>query len=169
MSNELYNGFEWRLTMDEAPLPDGRIKKAVRVHRCDSVHIIAFTLSSTILLLREFRPFYGNFVWMLPGGRVDKENDPLTAAKRELREEAGVQAASIEFYCATSYSESFHFENHIYLAKDLSPAPLPQDADEQIEVHECTLSDAIQRVLSSPKVHTPSAFALLRYERDFPQ
>ena len=154
--------------MDEASLPDGRKKKLVRVHRCDSVHVLAFQKDSQILLLREFRPFYGKYVWMLPSGRVDKENDIEAGAQRELQEETGFRAKSLEHYCSTRHSESMDFTNHIFIAKDLVEDPREQDEDELIEVHAMPLKEAIEKVLQSPIVHTASAYALLRYTYEHP-
>jgi len=166
---ELFNQFGWRLTLEEAPLPDGKQKKkVVRVHRCDSVHILAFPTPSTILLLREFRPFYKTYIWMLPSGRVDKEHDIEAAAQRELQEETGFSAKSLERYCSTKHSESMDFTNHIFVAKDLVSDPLEKDEDELMEVHEMSLEEAIEKVLGSAVVHTTSAYALLRYTREHP-
>ncbi len=166
MSEQLYSGFGWTITMDSAPLPDGRVKKVARVHRCDSVHVLAFIDDDSILLLREFRPHYGDYLWMLPSGRADKETDLLKAAQRELQEETGYRADSLEPYCATNHSESMDFANHVYIARGLTPDPLPQDYDELIEVHKVSLPDAVEKVLNSLHVHTPSAYALLRYDYD---
>jgi len=168
MEKELFNQFGWELTMEEASLPDGRKKKLVRVHRCDSVHILAFDKDCNVLLLREFRPFYGKYIWMLPSGRVDKENDIETAAQRELQEETGFRSKSLTHYCTTQHSESMNFANHIFIAKDLTEDPLKQDDHELIEVHAMPLEEAIEKVLSSPVIHTASAFALLRYTHEHP-
>lgn len=166
MIEELYSGHGWKVTMEEAPLPDGRMKKAARVHRCDSVHVIAFAKDDTILLLREFRPFYGTYLWMLPSGRVDKEKDAKKAAQRELQEETGFKAGSIEFFSTMRHSESFDCANHIFIAHDLTKSPLPPDDDELIEVHEVSIEEALEKVLASPVVHSPSAYSLLRYDRE---
>ncbi len=163
---ELFSGYEWRVTLDEASLPDGRVKKTARIHRCDTVHIIAFKEQDTILLLREFRPFYGQYVWMLPTGRVNKETDHAKAAQRELQEETGHRAEVIEYYASSRHSETFDSANHVYIAKNLTRSPLPQDEDELIEVHELPYEEALEKVLSSPVVHTASAYALLRYDRE---
>lgn len=163
---ELYKGNGWRITMEEAALPDGRKKKVARVHRADAVHILAFPKAGDILMLREYRPYYGEYLWMLPSGRADKEKDMTIAAQRELQEETGYRAEKLKYWCTTNHSESLVMDNHIFIAHDLVKDPLPQDDDELIEVHVLPLEEALQKILTSPKVHTASAYALLRYLRD---
>ncbi|MBI3618504.1 NUDIX hydrolase [Candidatus Peregrinibacteria bacterium] len=109
----LYDGYGWKLMIDESALPDGRVKRAVVVHRCDSVHILAFPTPSRVLLVREFRPRYGTYLWMLPSGRADKEDDHEEAAQRELQEETGFRAERLTYYCSTRHSETFDCANHI--------------------------------------------------------
>lgn len=168
-SEELYNDGKWRIMKEAASLPDGRMKTAVRVHRCDVSHILAFPTPKTILVLHEYRPFFQGWVWLLPSGFVDKETDPLEAAKRELREETGYRANIVKDYGSSYYSKSLVAFNHYYLATDLVKDPLPQDGDEMIEVHELPLNEAMDQILGSPQIHTPSAFGLLRYIREHPE
>ncbi len=166
MNETLYDDGTWKIQLEEAALPDGRVKKASRVYRCPSVHIIATTEAGKVLMLREYRPFYGQWIWMLPSGRVDKETDIDAAARRELREETGFDAVQIRKLWEFLDSESVVVAHHVYEASGLSSAPLPQDADELIEVHECTPDEAIGNVFGSPYVHTLSAAALLRWQRE---
>ncbi|MBI5155643.1 NUDIX hydrolase [Candidatus Peregrinibacteria bacterium] len=168
-SEELFSGFGWRVSMDSAPLPDGRIKKAARVGRCDTVHILAFPSPKKVILLREFRAFYGGYVWMLPTGRVNKETDQAAAAQRELQEESGFRAGQIRFYKSFYHSETFASGNHIYIATDLTKDPLPQDHDEMIEVHVFPYEEAITKALSGTHVHSSSVCGLLTYAREHPE
>jgi ADP-ribose pyrophosphatase len=160
---ELYSDKDWQVILESASLPDGREKHVSRVKRADSAHIIAFKDDDTILMLREYRPYYGTYIWMLPSGRVDKESDHITGAQRELQEETGFRAEKLDLMCKTNYSESLIATNYIYVASGLVKDPLPQDDDELIEVHECTLEEALENVLTSEVVHTPSAYALFFY------
>ncbi len=162
---ELYSGHGWRVTLEEASLPNGKTKKIARVTRCDTAHIIAVTDNGSVLLLREYRPFFGGYIWMLPTGRVNKEPDPKIAALRELQEETGYRAEEITFLCSGNHSEGFPTTNQIFVAKKLALDPLPQDDTELIEVHECTVQEAIEHVCSSTHVHMPSAYGLLYFAR----
>lgn len=142
------------------------MKQSVQVHRCDSVHILAFSKPDHILLLKEFRPLYQEYIWMLPSGKVDKETDVPTAAARELQEETGFAARMMQPYGQINTSDSIAITHHIFLAHDLYSSPLPQDDDEMIEVHEFPIKDAIDRVFASPRIHSPSVVALLKYARE---
>ncbi len=166
LSEELYAGYGWVIARENALLPDGRVKTVARGHLCDTVHVLAFPSDNSVLLLREYRPFWKDFIWMIPSGKVDKETDLDAAAQRELREETGYRAGKIQRYCACKHTERVDFSCQIYLARELTRDPLPQDATEFIEVHELCLTEAIENVLGSSTIHTVSAFALLRYARE---
>lgn len=163
---ELFSSHGWRITFDEAPLPDGRVKRGARAHRPDIVHILALPTDDSVLLLREFRPFYGRYLWMIPSGKVDKEDNPDAAAQRELREETGYRSDDLHFYCLARHTDQLVSKNSLYIARKLVKDPLPQDASELIEVHEMPLAEAIERVLSDEFAHLATAYALLRYARE---
>jgi len=156
----------WKATIDTAAIPDGRQKTGIRLHRSDSVHIIAITDENNILILREFRAFLGSYTWMLPSGKADKESDILIAADRELREETGYEADDLKPLCRFFLSDALSVRNHVFIAKGLKKNPLPQDSTELIEVHEMPLEEAIEKVFSSNPIHAVSAASLLRFKQD---
>lgn len=57
------------------------------------VTVIITNLTGDVLLLRHS---YGPAVWALPGGGLSRGEDPLDGARREMREELGVELARIE-------------------------------------------------------------------------
>lgn len=57
------------------------------------VSVIVTNLSGDVLLLKHS---YGPDVWSLPGGGLGKGEDPLEAARREVREELGLELPRIE-------------------------------------------------------------------------
>ena len=57
------------------------------------VSVIITNLGGDVLLLKHS---YGPDVWGLPGGGIAAGEDPLEAARREVREELGIELARIE-------------------------------------------------------------------------
>jgi ADP-ribose pyrophosphatase YjhB (NUDIX family) len=57
------------------------------------VSVVVTNLSGDVLLLKHS---YGPAVWSLPGGGLGRGEDPLEAARREVREELGVELTRID-------------------------------------------------------------------------
>ena len=159
----LYEGHGWTLQLETAALLDGRTTTKARAHFADTVHIIALTDDDNILLLREYRPFYKEWVYMLPSGHVDKEKDATVAAKRELQEETGYKAGSMKLLWSSNTKDNLAQMCHVYLATELTPSKLQQDDDELIEVIIISPKEALQKVLNQTQIHFPSAVALMKF------
>jgi ADP-ribose pyrophosphatase len=85
----------------------------------DYVSILARTKSKNFLLVKQFRPAINKFTLEIPGGLVDIGEKPLTAAKRELKEETGYEAKHI-IYLGSFFADVGRLENkiHCYYAKN---------------------------------------------------
>jgi ADP-ribose pyrophosphatase YjhB (NUDIX family) len=57
------------------------------------VSVIITNLGGDVLLLRHS---YGPDVWGLPGGGINRGEEPEAAARREVREELGIELARLE-------------------------------------------------------------------------
>lgn len=57
------------------------------------VSVVITNLTGDVLLLKHS---YGSDVWSLPGGGLRRGEDPMEAARREVREELGMELARIE-------------------------------------------------------------------------
>ena len=52
----------------------------------------ALTEQDEVLMVRQYRYALKEELWELPAGKLEKDEDPFEAAKRELEEECGVTA-----------------------------------------------------------------------------
>lgn len=59
------------------------------------VSVIITNIGGDVLLLKHS---YGPDVWGLPGGGLNRGEDPMEAARREVREELGIELARIEAF-----------------------------------------------------------------------
>jgi 8-oxo-dGTP pyrophosphatase MutT (NUDIX family) len=102
--------------------------------------------------------------WELAMGGAPLAEDPLEAAKRELREETGLTAASWSELMRLHPSNSITDERAIaYLATDLTDGAMQLEETEDITVKILPVSDALRMVLDGEITDAVSAAALLRY------
>jgi ADP-ribose pyrophosphatase len=89
-SREIISDRWLKLTADQCRLPTGQIIDPYYVvHESDWVHIFAFDNDGHLLVVRQFRYAANVECVELPGGVIDKGEEPLAAAQRELLEENG--------------------------------------------------------------------------------
>lgn len=94
-ADEAYQGFV-RIESRRYRLPDGRDTRWDILAGGSTVAVVALTEQGAVVLARQFRPGPGLVLDELPGGMVDPGEDVATAAVRELLEETGFAAGSIE-------------------------------------------------------------------------
>jgi ADP-ribose pyrophosphatase len=86
----------------------------------------------SVLLTRQYRYAAGKALWELPAGRIDRGEQALRAAQRELREETGYTAESWQrilfFYASPGFLDE---TMAIYLARRLK-RPTAQPEDDEI-------------------------------------
>ena len=55
-------------------------------------------------------------MWEFPGGKIEPDESPEDALKREIQEELGIDITIDKFLCTTEYDyPSFHLTMHCYL------------------------------------------------------
>ncbi|GIU99715.1 MAG: ADP-ribose pyrophosphatase [Actinomycetota bacterium] len=80
--------------------------------------VLPITPAGEVLLVRQFRPAIGQHLVEIPAGLLDqREEDALSCAARELREETGYRHRTIEFLGGYYSSAGFTDEYvHLFLA-----------------------------------------------------
>ena len=151
-SRVVYRGPVFWVTKDAVIEPGGvRVRRDV-VHHSGSVVILAVDERRSqpyVLLERQYRHAAQDYLWELPAGRIDKGENPLAAAKRELLEETGYTATRwqriLKFYASPGFvAETMN----LYLARGLRAGTAQPEADELIQQRMVPLPSAIRWVMS---------------------
>lgn len=84
------------IILNRLTLPNGgqHTWESVRVASKSSAHVAGMTEARKLLLIRMFRFPVEDWVYELPGGYVEDDEEVIKAAERELLEETGYVAAS---------------------------------------------------------------------------
>lgn len=101
-------------------LPDGTVIDPFYVyHMPDFVVVAALTKDEELILVRQYRHGVEKVLLELPAGMIEAGEKPEQAAARELLEETGYQAESMEFLFKTAPNAS-NCDNYAYcfLARD---------------------------------------------------
>jgi ADP-ribose pyrophosphatase len=100
-----------------------------------------------LLLLKQYRYAAEGYLYEIPAGRLDPGEDPKTCAVRELREETGCAAESVEFLFTMYTTPGFTDEQiHVFMATGLEHGDTAHEADEFITVERVTLSHALRLI-----------------------
>lgn len=115
------------------------------VHHGGGVGIVALTPAREVLLVSQFRLAASQVLLEIPAGCLEVREDPLEAAKRELEEETGYQAASWhklgEFFVSPGYTDEVI---HVYLADDLNLGMQKLDPEEYLNLSVVPLEQALE-------------------------
>jgi 8-oxo-dGDP phosphatase len=147
---------------DEVAMPDGSTALRDVVVHPGAVGIIALDQSGRVLLIQQYRHPVGRLLWEPPAGLLDNADEaPLDAAKRELYEEAYLQARRWEVLLDVFTSPGSSNEAvRIYLARDVSAATGPRFSGQHEEADLPTrwvpLDEAV-RAAQDGALHNPLA------------
>jgi len=131
-----------------------------------AVLIVPMLDNDTVLLIREYSAGVHRYELALPKGRVEAKEDWLDAANREIREEIGYAARSLEHLRAVSIAPGYlSHETQIVLAQDLYESRLEGDEPEALDVIPWKLSE-LDKLLASGEISEARSIAALYIVRD---
>jgi ADP-ribose pyrophosphatase len=81
---------------------NGPIETYHAVEQADYIAIVALTTGGKIPIVHQYRPALEAFVWELPAGLVERDEEPADCARRELLEETGLTTRAIHSLGETS-------------------------------------------------------------------
>ena len=143
----VYSGDLLEVHRDKVILPNGNKSYREWVNHPGAVCCIPILPNGDIVMVRQYRYSISNEVLELPAGKIDKGESPEDCAHRELEEETGYKADSLQlltkFYPAIGFANE---EMWLFIAKDLNKTISKLDSDEFLEVLYFNLDDLVKMV-----------------------
>lgn len=171
-SKRLYQGRIINVDQDTVRFPDGSVGNLEMIRHPGAAAVVPFldapdTPDPRILLIHQFRHAADGMVWEIPAGTLEPGEPPDACARRELVEEAGVEAGKLVRLTTIYTTPGFTDERiHLYLATALRPMALARDADEFITVHEKRWSE-VGRMIKNGKIQDGKSLCSLMYVNCF--
>jgi ADP-ribose pyrophosphatase len=145
-SEEVYHGRIFDVSVYTVRENEQTYKREV-VHHPGGAGVVAVFDDATIALVRQYRHPTVRYLLELPAGRLSPPERPEDCAARELEEEIGVRAASLEklaeFFTTPGFCEE---KLWVYLATELMETAQNLEGDEQLEVVRVSFSRAFEMI-----------------------
>lgn len=156
-SREIFDGRVVRLRVDTVSMPGGGTADREICGHDDAVAVVAVDEQDRVTLVRQYRHPVGERLWELPAGLCDVDGeDPADTGRRELVEEAGMEADRWRPVIEIVPSPGFSTERvHVFLATGLREVTRPPAADEEsdMELARVPFEEAVEMILDGRMVN----------------
>lgn len=166
-TERVYDGKIIKVDLDTVRYPDGSTGKLEMVRHPGAAAVVPFLSDPEgedpqILLIRQYRYAAGSFIYEVPAGKLDGDEEPLICAHRELLEETGCSAARMEHLTTIYTTPGFTDERiHLYLAAGLTSGVTKHEQDEFMSTETMALSRALEMIRTGELQDGKSAVAIL--------
>jgi len=160
-TKSVFRGKVLHLDIDNVELPNGKLAEREIVRHPGAVAILAVTTDKKVILIRQFRRAVNRITIEIPAGKLEKNEDPLDCAFRELKEETGYIATSMKKISQIYTSPGFANEIiHIYKAEGLQKGVSNPDDDEFVEMIELSLAEIDELIIRGEIMDSKTLIAL---------
>ena len=170
-STRIYSGRVLDLDIDRVRFPDGSEGSLELIRHSGAAAVLPFfdepnDQSAPILLIRQFRYAADRFLYEIPAGRLEPGEEPAACARRELREEAGCDAATLVslggFFTTPGFIDEFI---HLFIATGLTRGAPKPERDEFIHSESHTLLEGLRMIERGEIVDGKTIIALFMADR----
>jgi ADP-ribose pyrophosphatase len=151
-----------RFSIAHVELPDGVHFEQYVLRLPKAAVIVVLNDRDEVLMMRRHRWIIDRWVWEMPGGYVDdQEEDPAVSAAREVEEETGWRPRTIQFLCSFQpMVGTADAENLLYLARGADDTGAAPDINEAQQLRWVPLDEAVERIASGEIVGAASVVGI---------
>ena len=163
-SELIFDGKVLHLYRDEIYLPNGKESYREYCRHIGAVCVVPVTDEGEIICVRQYRYAVGRTVLEIPAGKLDSRDEiPIDAAVRELREETGAAAQKIT-YMGEYFSSPAILDERIYmfLAEGLEFGETDFDEDEFIEIVKIPVDELVGMIMRGEIIDGKTQAAVMR-------
>jgi ADP-ribose pyrophosphatase len=151
------------LTVDQVVRPDGTPGRFSVVRIMPGVSVLPLDQDGVAYLAEEFRYAVGRHSLEAVGGGVEPGEEPLAAARRELKEELGIEASDwADLGTVDPFTSMVRSPARLFLARGLRFGQHEREATEHIRCVKLPLDEAVRAVLDGRITHGPSCVLILK-------
>jgi len=151
------------LGIEAAKLPNGLTLDLAVIRHPGAAAVVAIDEGRRVAMIRQYRYAVGGYLWEIPAGCRNSNENPRQCAERELLEEAGLRARRWNRLGAIFTIPSFCDEKiDLFLARELSPGHAKTDADEVISMQKISLEKLFTMIQDGQIVDAKTIVALNR-------
>jgi len=149
--------------LDEVRLPDGAKIEYGVLESAGFAAVVPVTGKGNVVLARQWRQPVGSFTLELPGGGVERGEDPREAIQRELLEETGYRAEGLSHLVSVHTSPGRSTEMcHLFRCKAVPAPPGPRpEPTEFVSAVELPLTEVVERALDGGITAATTVLGLL--------
>jgi ADP-ribose pyrophosphatase len=142
------------LFQDRVRTSKGKIVTYTKYHASDVVIVVPVLPDGRLAMIRQYRYPLDKVLLEFPAGHVEGDEDPATTAKRELEEETGYRAKSVERVYRYHPSVSRSNQSvHVFRASGLTEGKTRHDGGEDIAV-ELLTKDELRSLIAQGRVES---------------
>ena len=164
-SNIVHQGKVFDLKVDKLEYDSGNIGiREVAIHNGGAV-VVPITDEGKIVFVKQFRYPFQKFLFELPAGKLEKDEDPFECAKRELTEETGYISKNYKPLGKIFTTPGFCTEIlYLYLATKLKAGNHNREEGEYgMEVYEFTLNEVVRKIIIGEIVDAKTICGIFYY------
>lgn len=145
-SEKVYQGRVFDVFLDKIRDGDVEYERDVVTHNGSAVIVPVFA-DEAVALVKQYRRAAQKYLYEIPAGSLDKNENPEAGARRELEEEIGVMAGKVEklteFYVSPGFLSEKMF---VFVATDLTETAQNLEEDEILEIEKFSFEQAFEMI-----------------------